>query len=188
VGTNITGDNCRLETYPLPKGSNANTALSNHQQGAITSDPRTPLASSGIVGTLVVAVKELGNFLVNQSFSYEASTGAGGGTPQVLWQLVRRTGAFLVNGVAPTPGFFLFPTDTGGTATTLMSTANTFLNGDLEGADAHHLHALDISGQPVGALVAYDLIFTSGIPLTTISFPNATPSNPLGQFSVLEVL
>jgi hypothetical protein len=180
MGTNNTGSNCRVETYPFQNtGSSAVTALRNHEQGSITSDPQSGVVSGQLVATIVIPVDVSGDFLLNFPFSYEAFTD---GTPSVTWQLNRRTGAYTVNGLAPAPGFYLFPTDAGGTVTNLMTT--TPLN---QIDEAVALGALDISGQPVGSLVAYELLLLAS-PGGPVHFPGASPTTPFGALSALEVL
>jgi hypothetical protein len=183
MGTGITGQNNRDEAYPQqPRtGQTGSTALKNHQQGAITAT--TGLSTGSYLMILVIAVEVSGNFLTNNPFSYNA-------TPldaqvSTVWRLNRRTGAFLVNGVAATPGFTLFPASiTGGVETTLMTTPTGGLTATNDTVD---LGALDLSGEAIGSLVGYEVLLFSA-PATSVSFPTATPTLPWGQFSVQEVL
>jgi hypothetical protein len=165
-----------LQDYPLHRDG-AGVVLGNHQQGGLTSDLPGGLSVGGLVATLVIPVTVNGNFLVSGTWSYLVAI------DPTQWQLVRRTGAFTVNGAPPAAGLFLFPTDAGGTTTTLLSTANL-----LPLADTVTLGALDISGATVGQFVAYEFLLSNLPPGGFATFPGASPSSPQGQFSALEVL
>lgn len=163
-----------------PTGSaSAALALANHRQGALTAAPGSPLTAGQYVATVVVQVATSGNFLVSFPFSYNRN-GEGLG---LTWQLNRRTGAFTVNGSPPAAGVFLYPTDAGGTVTTLFQTAQS--------SDANPtipLGAIDISGVAVNGFVAYELLLSAVDVGDTASFSTAAPTTPMGTFSVIEVL
>lgn len=176
MGTNITGPNARVEGYPLASNTGASTALANHFQGGITSDPEIGLGTGSFLATIVMRVEVSGNFLMNFPFSYHVTGG-----PAVTWQLNRRFGIFTVNGVAPTPGFFLFPTDAGGSVVTLYQTESMTST-----PVAMDLGALDVTGFAPGTLVAYEAFVSAAT--GTINFSSASAFLPKGQFSVMEVL
>ena len=173
----IAGRNGRYSSYGINgSSSGAGSALANHFQGGITSDPEAGLTAGHLLATIVIPLVASGNFLSNFPFSYHVTGG-----PSATWQLNRRFGLFTVNGVAPTPGFFLFPTDAGGSVITLYQTeAMTSTPVSLS------LGALDTTGFASGTLVAYELLLSAATGI--VDFSSASAFLPKGQFSVIEVL